>query len=110
MKLQNNKLIIPKGKIENYLLNIHHPEGVFKAMYFIKYGFLPSQPEVLSEAIITHAIINPVEKEMQTEFGTKYIVKGILKTPDNKDIRIVTVWFRNLGEDFVNLVTAYPEK
>jgi hypothetical protein len=108
MYLKKVQLRIPEGKIENYLLNIYHPEGVFKALFFIKNGFVPSEPLDLSQALINQAIVNSVEKLIETEFGKKFIIRGFLKTPDKKDIKIISVWFQNLNEELVNLVTAYP--
>ena len=47
---------IDKKKLTQYLLNSDHPDGASKAKLFLGNGFRRSEPELLAEALVTHAI------------------------------------------------------
>lgn len=46
----------------------------------------------------------------ETAFGVRYVVVGILSTPDGRGPTVRTVWFIEHGEEIPRLVTAYPAK
>lgn len=106
--LEKNKLSVPERKITAYLLNFSHSEGVNKALFFIRFGFLPSEWEILSEALLQHAIENFIIQKIHTPFGEKYLIKGRLTSPDGRNPEIITVWFKEKDEDIIKLITAYP--
>jgi hypothetical protein len=107
MKLPNREeSCIPLAKITEYLLNENHPIGSHKAAFFESFCFSNSQ--LLVEALLNHAIEREVNKETETPFGTKYELICELKTPDNRNPCIVSVWIINNGETIPKLITAYP--
>jgi hypothetical protein len=42
-----------------------------------------------------------------TPFGTRYVIEGILSTPDGRALLIRTVWFIETGQQIPRFVTAY---
>ena len=47
-------------------------------------------------------------KEHESRFGTKYEIEGPLKTPDERNPRIWTVWQIDKDRLAPRLITAYP--
>ncbi|WP_245524468.1 DUF6883 domain-containing protein [Methylobacterium nonmethylotrophicum] len=45
-------LEVPGSKLVHYLLNVDHPKGGPKARFFLAFGFDPTQPETMAEALI----------------------------------------------------------
>jgi hypothetical protein len=41
-------------------------------------------------------------------FGTRYVIEGIISTPDGRAPFIRAVWFIETGEQIPRFVTAYP--
>jgi hypothetical protein len=107
-----NKLVgaraIPSKKIDQYLLNLAHPEGAGKAKFFLGHGFSISEPETLAAAIHAHAEVNAIGEIVSGKHGTKTTVRCSIATPDGKNPCITVVWIRETGCDGQRLVTAYP--
>ncbi len=68
--------IIDDSKIKQYLLNLSHPDGRGKAIFFASKGFTLENIQEFRDLLITQARNNPVTKIQQTEWGIKYIVTG----------------------------------
>jgi hypothetical protein len=43
-----------------------------------------------------------------TPFGTRYVIEGIISTPDGRVPLIRAVWFIETGEQIARFVAAYP--
>ena len=41
-------------------------------------------------------------------YGQRYIIEGLVRTPDARNPLIRAVWFVEVGEDTPRFVTAYP--
>lgn len=81
MKVPNSdKVIIPKAKIEDYILSGSHPIGRNKSAFFNSLGFsLENQDDLITELkniIVNNDLTNVIENA----FGTKYVVKGLIIT------------------------------
>jgi len=50
-----------------------------------------------------------VTKVELTTFGTRYVVEGLLNTPDSRNPLIRTVWFIETGQTSPQFITAYPQ-
>lgn len=100
--------IIEDNKIIFYLLNINHPDGGSKAKWFINQGFQVENINKLKDIIIRQASENKVSKTVKTNFGTKYIVEGNIKTLKGSIKKVKTIWIIPLFEDIPKLVTIYP--
>ena len=100
--------IIEDAKIQEYLLNLAHPDGRGKAIFFASKGFTLENIQEFREMLITQASHNPVSKLVQTEWGIKYIVTGPVKWQNQNEFNLTSVWIIENGESFPKLATAYP--
>lgn len=109
MKIPNREnAAVAIRKITEYLLSDTHPIGRGKAAFFKKFGFESSNPGAFEAAMIIHADEREIEKETNSEYGTKYELRCELNTPDNRNPCIVSIWMISDGSENPSLVTAYP--
>ena len=109
MKLPNcERAVVPEAKITQYLLSPTHPDGWSKERFFARFDFSATVWRALADALLRHAAENEVVKTEESPFGTRYIVEGVIRTPDGRMPEIRSVWFIEAGEDFARFVTAYP--
>jgi hypothetical protein len=108
MKLpQVERVRIEEKKLVEYLLNINHPEGQSKAVFFRQCGFQKSEWEALAAALRKHAQRHEVTETRRTGYGTHYVVEGKIETPDMERPFIRTVWIEE-DDRPPRLVTAHP--
>ncbi|MEP7303435.1 MAG: DUF6883 domain-containing protein [Caldimonas sp.] len=100
---------IDRSKIEDYLL--HPANGRGKAAFFESFGFSRVRWEELRAALLDQASAGEVTSEVVSPYGTRYIVRGALRTPDGREPRpvVCTVWQADDGVPGVRLITAYPD-
>ena len=55
-----------------------------------------------------HAADYEVARTENSPFGARYVVEGIMATPDGRDPLVRTVWFVDTGAETPRFVTAYP--
>jgi hypothetical protein len=109
MKLPNYEdAIIPQAKITEYLLSFTHRDGRSKANFFHRFGFSIAEWKTLATALQQHAAENPVTKTEPSRFGTRYVIDGIIRTPDGRTPTIRAVWFVDQGGRAPRFATAYP--
>jgi hypothetical protein len=99
---------VSEAKIIDYLLNQSHLAGGPKAQFFLSSGFSPAQWREMAAALAEHPDRNPIAETIRSAYGTKYVVRCDLQTPDARNPCIVTVWMKD-GDAPPKLVTAYPE-
>ena len=108
MKVPNaNAAEIDDSKVRNYLLSPTHPVGRYKARFFGSIGYTQEDTERLA-AGLRAVLANEVSDTIESEFGTKFVVRGQLEPLAGSATAIVTVWIIRAGEDIPRLVTAYP--
>ncbi|MFN6541294.1 MAG: DUF6883 domain-containing protein [Nostoc sp. EkiNYC01] len=111
MKLPNYELaVVPQRKITEYLLSPTHPDGRSKEKFFTAFGFSVDDWGTLAKALLNHVADNNVTKIEDSPFGTRYVVEGILVSPDGRNPGIRSVWFIETGATIPNFVTSYPLK
>lgn len=109
MQLPNHqKAVIPRDKLTGYLLSETHPVGKTKARFFIEHGYTAEQPSVLERDLLAMARTIEVQETTESQYGTKYSLRGTLQAPRSTLITVVTVWITEPGDDRPRLVTAYP--
>jgi len=59
-------------------------------------------------ALLKHGRLYDVARMVQTGYGPRYAVEGILETPDRRNPYVRTVWQMDNGEVAPRLITAYP--
>ena len=111
MKIPNcENAIVDERKLLDYLLSETHPVGNAKARYFKKLGFSYNNAEELRHVLLKIANSAHVDQEINTAYGTKYIVKGDLSTSSGKIYSIVTIWIIEKNDINPRFVTAYPKE
>jgi hypothetical protein len=109
MKLPGHEsAIVPRSKVEDYLLNLEHPIGGGKAKFFIHFGFHREQWEELAAALLRHAQENPIADTLTDADGITYVIEGGLMTPSGRKPRVRTVWLVETGRLAPRFTTAYP--
>ncbi len=111
MKLpKNREVIVPERKITEYLLSASHPVGKAKAGYFRGLGYSERNASQLKDDLAAIGITEKVTEVIDTPFGRKYVVDGVLTTPSGVKARVRTIWIVEAGEDVPRFVTAYPRQ
>jgi len=64
----------------------------------------------LADALVRHAAENEVAAVEASPFGTRYIIEGIIITPDHRNPNVRAIWFIESGAEIPRFVTAYPQK
>jgi hypothetical protein len=54
----------------------------------------------------------PLEAELleETEYGPKYLIRGDLVGPNERQLRVVSIWMTEDATDETKFVTLYPDK
>jgi hypothetical protein len=100
--------IVPRSKVENYLLHLDHPIGGGKAKFFIHFGFHRERWQELASALLRHAQENPVTESLADADGVTYVIEGRMTTPSGRRPRVRTIWLVETGELAPRFITAYP--
>jgi hypothetical protein len=69
-----------------------HLYGRHKAFFFKNMGFSSESWEIMVFALRDHAQQSDVVRVDDTEFGTRYIVEGQLRTPNGRNPIVRVVW------------------
>ena len=94
--------VIDRGKL-TYLL-VTNPG---KARFFALFGFDPSRPHELGDALRWHVYNRHYDSSHQTVHGTKYVVTCEAPSPSGRRPCILTTWMIDAGQTQPRLVTAY---
>jgi hypothetical protein len=109
MRLPNaNSAKVAEAKAAGYLLNPMHSVGASKAAFFIRFGFAADEWRDLAKALIQHAQEHEVVKEKRTQYGMRYVIDGLLRSPSGQLLNIRSAWFIDVGSEIPRLVTAHP--
>src|SRR3990172_3748012 len=103
-----DEVIISENKVKHYLLNLFHSTGRGKAIFFMRFGFTQENWEILADALRQHATTHEVTKTESTPFGERYVIEGLLMTPDNRNPQVRSIWFVEQNRHAPHLVSAYP--
>ena len=99
---------ISETKIVKYLLSTTHRAGKSKASFFTQFGFDSSRWEELAGPLKQHAKDNEITLEVQTTFGTRYVIDGLLTAPDGRRLNVRTAWFIDGDGEVPRFITAHP--
>ena len=90
-------------------MSLSHPLGRAKAHFFRGLGFDDNSESLLEAELIHLARKGEAVQCIPGQYGTKYIVKGRISTPNGVQVAVVTVWLIEPNDPRPRLVTAYPE-
>ncbi|RFP66788.1 adhesin [Hymenobacter lapidiphilus] len=107
MTLHDKALSVAPNKVQDYLLNPHHPIGGAKARFFLSIGYLREHYELLIADLIAHGHDATVTEKKQSPYGTKFVVDGPLLAPNGRQYPIRTVWMEQSPGVLVLLITAH---
>lgn len=109
MKLPSaERAIVPRAKIVDYILSFTHPDGSSKAAFFVRFGFSADAWETMADTLLEHVRAVDVARTERSPFGVRYIIEGIIRTPDGRDPAIRSIGFIEDGDNTPRFVTAYP--
>lgn len=78
-----------------------------KAKFFALFGFHPTRPQELADALRWHVYNRHFDSTSATAHGRKYVVKCSAPSPDGRNPCILTTWMVDAGQTQPRLVTAY---
>src|SRR3972149_3996534 len=111
MKLPHyESVVVPIEKVVNYLLSPTHPWGRHKAAFFSQMGFTNRNWKELIAALKRHVADHDVAKIEPSDFGTRFVVEGIIEGRNGKIVIMRTVWFVAKVEEIPRFITAYPTR
>ena len=96
-------------KVRDYLLNLNHPDGGPKAVWFYSLGYSRNHCLELSNDLLAIAQHCESFDTETTTFGVKYKATGLIGRPDKRPGLVMTVWIVE-DDEAPRLVTAYPEE
>ena len=99
---------IPELKITGYLLSNTHPVGRFKARILRELGYDENNVGALVQDFLDIAHNRHVTESVETRYGTKYVIDGVLMSPDGRSLQVRTVWIIDADDLSPRFVTAYP--
>ena len=109
MKLPNwENAYVPSSKLHGYLLSEVHPVGRAKALFLKNLGYDIRNSGTLEQDLLTFAREDDVTDIFTSEYGTKYVITGVLSTPSGETVMLRTVWIIDRGDSRPRFVTAYP--
>jgi hypothetical protein len=103
-----DRAIVATEKVRDYLLNLEHPDGGSKAVWFHSVGYARDQWQRLADDLLAIARDCDDFDTETTRFGIKYKATGSVGRPGHRPGSVLTVWIVE-NDDPPRLVTAYPD-
>jgi len=102
------RAVVTREKVLDYLLNLDHPDGGSKAIWFHSFGYDRDRWDLLAEDLLKIAKTCTEFLAEPTPFGTKFKASGSIGLPDHRPGRVLAVWIIEPDEP-PRLVTAFPD-
>lgn len=99
---------MPEPKLYRYLLSETHPIGKSKAILLRNLGYDVNNTEQLEQDLLTIANHGVLMGTVTSQYGTKYIIEGLLSSPNGIALLMRTVWMTEDVDFRPRFVTAYP--
>jgi len=99
--------IVAEEKIRDYLLNLAHPVGGAKAVWFASIGYTLDNWQELASDLLQLARTADDFMAKPSPFGVKYEVSGEIGRPGHRWAVVVSVWIVEENGS-PRLVTEYP--
>ena len=103
-----DRAAVAREKVYDYLLNLDHPDGGSKAIWFKSLGYERENWQLLADDLLTIAGACNDYKTETSQFGVKYKARGEVGRPGHRAGRVLVVWIVEPDEP-PRLVTAYPD-
>src|SRR5918912_1204013 len=100
------KAVIPRGKLEDYVLNPTHKDGRHKARLFKSIlGFEKSHWQELAKAILNELPYQEAMLSREDQWGKYYLVSLPIVGLNGNTAIVQTVWIIGTGTDYPSFVT-----
>ena len=110
MKLPNAAAaIIDQAKVQQYLLNLLHPDGGPKARLLHSLGYHPDAWQKLVDDIRAMHLSEDVVEVRQTEWGVRYEIVAPITGPSGDAFLFRSIWQIDLAAESPRLITMHPE-
>ncbi|TWU62967.1 hypothetical protein V7x_47040 [Crateriforma conspicua] len=103
-----DRAVVVDAKVRDYLLNLAHPDGGSKAIWFHSLGYDRAEWHYLAADLLAVARNCTTFDTETTRFGLKFKALGTVGRPNYRLGVVLTVWIVE-DDDPPRLVTAYPE-
>ena len=107
MRLPKDTLVA-REKLTHYLLR-WRPEDD-KWAYLAQAGYTQENPERLMADLRALSTANEIDATEMTEYGPRYVVRGTLRGPNGRELRIVTIWLTEEATRQTKFITLFPDK
>lgn len=103
-----DRAVVEDAKVRDYLLNLAHPDGGSKAIWFGSLGYSRDEWHDLAADLLAIARNCTTFDTQTTRFGVKYKALGTVGRNGHRPGVVVTVWIVE-DDDPPRLLTAHPE-
>jgi hypothetical protein len=107
MKLSAQTLINHRKLVE-YLLRPRDEDD--KLGFLALAGYTPENADRLVSDLRTQLLPLDAEFFDQTEYGSKYRIRGALTGPNGRVLRVVSIWMKEDATGETKSVTLFPDK
>jgi hypothetical protein len=107
MKLPADTAIARK-KLTHFLLMWRDEDD--KSAFLAKAGYSPDHADELEKDLRTQLLPSDAEFLDRGEYGEKYVIRGRLKGPNGRGLRVVSIWMIENAGGAAKFVTLYPDK
>lgn len=104
------KVIIPKSKLTDYLLSETHPVGKWKSRFFQSLGYDSRAVDALDASLREILRLGAASEAVEGKHGIKYLIDGTITGPGGLSAAIRTIWIVEKGDNVLRFVTAYPRR
>ncbi len=95
-------------KITRYLLRLLDQDD--KSQYLAQAGYTIDNAEALIRDIREQLLPLDAELVGTFEYGTKYRIRGTLRGPNGRELRVVSFWMTEEATGVTKFLTLYPDK
>ena len=107
MKLPDDAIIAPK-KLTHFLLAWREEND--KSGFLAKAGYAVENAKQLETDLRSQLLPLDAEFLDHDEYGDKYIIRGKLKGPNGRVLRVISIWMIEEIGGAAKFVTLYPDK
>jgi hypothetical protein len=107
VKLLTDVVIAP-DKLRHYLFLPREEND--KSQFLAVAGYTSANWQTLDHDLRQLAMTHEVASAEPSPYGTKYEVHGLLRGPNGRTLRVVTVWITLAATGETRLVTLFPDR
>lgn len=106
MRLPADAAIAPE-KLSGYLLR--RREDHDKAGFLALAGYTAAHISQLEADLRTQILPCSAEPAGATPYGDKFVIRGSLRGPNGRTLRVLSVWMREKATGQTKFITLYPD-